>query len=168
MNLINLEFNKEKWFVLKVKYKHEKKVSELLESLNFKIYNPTITVSKKWSDRIKKIKVPAIPGVIFIKTSLKEKNKVFCSSSIKSWLFENNKPVNVNQSELKLFINNLNNLNKKNNNNNNNNVINDKKIKLGDVVFLKHLRVNAIINKLDLKNIWASVEKANLTLKLIR
>ena len=162
MNPSNLEFNKEKWFILKVKYKHEKKVSKLLESLNFKIYNPTITVSKKWSDRIKKINVPAIPGVIFIKTSLKEKNKVFCSSSIKSWLFENNKPANVNQSELKLFINNLNNLN------NRNHVINDKKIKLGDVIFLKHLRVNAIINKLDLKNIWASVEKANLTLKLIR
>ena len=111
MNLNNSEFKNEKWLVLKVKYKHEKKVTKLLESLNSKIYNPTITVIRKWNDRIKKINVPAIPGVIFIKTSLKEKNKVFCSSSIKSWLFENNKPVSVNQCELKLLDKNLNNRN---------------------------------------------------------
>ena len=67
MSLNNLEYNQQKWFVLKVKYKHEIKVSNLFESLNFKIYNLTITVLRKWSDCIKKIKTPAIPE-IFIKT----------------------------------------------------------------------------------------------------
>ena len=157
MNPSNLEFNKEKWFILKVKYKHEKKASELLESLNFKIYNPTITVSRKWSDRIKKIILPAIPGIIFVKTSLKEKNKVFCSSSIKSWLYENNQPVTVNKYELTLLDKSLNKRNW---------IINDNEINLGDVIFLKHLKIDVIVNKIGMSNIWATVKNSNFTLKL--
>lgn len=157
MNLNNLEFKNEKWLVLKVKYKHEKMVSELLESLNYKIYNPTITVSRKWSDRIKRINLPAIPGIVFIKTSLKEKNKVFCSRSIKSWLYENNQPVTVNQNELTLLDKSLNKRNW---------ISNDKEINLGDVIFLKHLKIDVIVNKIGMGNIWATVKNTNFTLKL--
>ena len=157
MNLNNLEFNKEKWFVLKVKYRHEKKISNLLESLNFKIYNPTITILRKWSDRVKKINVAAIPGIIFIKINLKEKNKIFCSSSIKGWLYENKNPVSVNQNELKLLDKSLNKRNW---------ISSNKKINIGDVIFLEHLGINVIINKLGMSNIWASIQNTNFTLKL--
>ena len=104
MSQNNLLLNKEKWFVLRVKCKHEKKVSDILENLNFKIYCPTITVLRKWSDRIKKINLPAIPGIIFIYTNLKEKNKIFNSSSILGWFYENKKPVIVTQEELTILF----------------------------------------------------------------
>ena len=44
-----------KWHVLKVKSMHERKVYNLLESLNFKTYNPFLKLKRKWCDRIKKI-----------------------------------------------------------------------------------------------------------------
>lgn len=91
------------WFVLRVKTRHENKVAELLERQDFKIYNPTIKVKKKWSDRIKTIDLPAIPGIIFIQTSLLEKNKVFCSTSIKGWFYENKVPVTVMDNELEIL-----------------------------------------------------------------
>ena len=74
MNQDNYQFKEDKWFVLKVKPRHEKKVSDLLENLSIKIYNPTIEVFRKWSDRVKKVKLPAIPGIIFVKTNLIDKN----------------------------------------------------------------------------------------------
>ena len=145
------------WFVLMVKPRHEKKVTRLLNKLNFKTYNPTINIVRKWSDRIKKVKVSAIPGIIFIYTNLKEKNKIFYSSSILGWFYENNKPVTVNQNELNLLDKSL---NKKNW------ISSDKEINLNDLFFLKHLGVNVIVNKLGMNKIWAFIQNTNFTLKL--
>ena len=47
-----------KWFVLRVKPNHEKKVTQLLLELNFQAYNPIVKVKRKWSDRIKTIELP--------------------------------------------------------------------------------------------------------------
>ena len=82
MNQNNFQFQEDHWFVLKVKPRHEKKVSDLLENLSIKIYNPTIEVFRKWSDRVKKVKLPAIPGIIFVKTNLIDKNNFYSSSII--------------------------------------------------------------------------------------
>ena len=157
MNLNNLEFNKEKWFVLKVKHRHEKKVTKILENKNFKVYNPTINVFRKWSDRVKRLVVPAIPGIIFIKINLKEKNNVFCSSSIKGWFYENKNAVSVDNKELELLEESLNKRNW---------ISCNKEINIGDIIFLEHLGINIIINKIGMSNIWAYVKNTNYTLKL--
>ena len=135
MSLNNSHFKEDKWFVLKVKPRHEKKVSSILENLSIKIYNPTIEVFRKWSDRVKKVKLPAIPGIIFVKIKLIDKNNFFYSSSIIGWLYENKNPVTVNQKELELLDKSL----------NNKTWINNNKFKIGDVVFLEHLGIDGII-----------------------
>ena len=159
MNQNNSQFKEDQWFVLKVKPRHEKKVSNLLENLSIKIYNPTIEVFRKWSDRVKKIKLPAIPGIIFVKTNLIDKNNFFLSRSIIGWLYENKNPVTVNQKELELLDKSLNNKNWINYN---------KTFKIGDVVFLEHLGIDVIINKLGMSYIWASVRYSNISLKIKR
>ena len=124
----NFQLQEDQWFVLKVKPRHEKKVSDLLENLSTKIYYPTIKVFRKWSDRVKKVEIPAIPGIIFVKTKLIDKNNLFYSTSIIGWLYENKKLVTVNQNELELLDNSL-----------NNRSWNIKNISTGDVFFLEHL-----------------------------
>ena len=159
MNQNNSQFKEDQWFVLKVKPRHEKKVSDLLENLSIKIYNPTIEVFRKWSDRVKKVKLPAIPGIIFVKTNLIDKNNFFYSSSIIGWLYENKNPVTVNQKELELLDNSL----------NNRNWINKKrKIKIGDIVFLEDLGIDVIVNKLGMSYIWASIRHSNISFKIKR
>ena len=154
---LNNSFHNISWFVLRVKTRHENKVAKLLESLNFKIYNPTIRVKRKWSDRIKTIDLPAIPGIIFIQTSLLEKNNVFCSTSIKGWFYENKVPVTVKNEELKMLKKNLESKEW---------VSKDKETKVGDIIFLENLGVNAIINKVGMNFIWAQLKSTNITLKL--
>ena len=159
MSLNNLEFKNEKWFVLKVKYKHEKMVTKLLKGLNYKVYNPTIKVKRKWGNITKTIDLPAIPGIIFIQTSLLEKNKVFCSSSIKGWFYENKLPVIVKDDELEILKKSLGGKSW---------ISKDKVIKEGDSMFLENLGVNALINKLGMNFIWVYVKNTNVTLKLDR
>ena len=158
MNQNNSDFKENQWFVLKVKPRHEKKVSDLLENLSIKIFNPTIEVFRKWSDRVKKVKLPAIPGIIFVKTNLIDKNNFFYSSSIIGWLCENKNPVTVNKKELELLDNSLNQIS----------WIDKNKIKKGDVVFLENLGINVIINKLGMSYIWANVRYSNISLKIKR
>ena len=155
----NSHFQEDQWFVLKVKPRHEKKVSYLLENLSIKIYNPTIEVFRKWSDRVKKVKLPAIPGIIFVKTNLIDKNNFFYSSSIIGWLYENKNPVTVNQKELELLDKSLNSRTWVNNN---------KKFKIGDVVFLENLGIDVIINKLGMSYIWANIRHSNISFKIKR
>ena len=159
MNQNNYQFLEDEWFVLKVKPRHEKKVSDLLKNFSFKIYNPTLEVFRKWSDRVKKVKLPAIPGIIFVKTNLIDKNNFFYSSSIIGWLYENKKPVTVNQKELELLDNSLKNRSW---------IYNNKKFNKGDIVFLEHLGIDVIVNKLGMSYIWASIIHSNISLKIKR
>ena len=149
--------NSLKWFVLRVKPKHEKKVTQLLLELNFQAYNPIVKVKRKWSDRIKTIELPAIPGIIFIKTNLIHKNKIFCSSSIKGWLYENNSPVNVRESEIEALKIGLESKDW---------ISNSKTIQAGDHLLLEELGINTIVSKTGLNTVWAEVLKTNIVIKL--
>ena len=147
------------WFVLRVKTRHENKVAEILESYHFNVYNPTIKVKRKWSDRIKMINLPAIPGIIFIQTTLLEKNKVFCSTSIKGWFYENKVPVTVKEDELEILKKSLGDKIW---------VSNQKVINVGDLLFLENLGVTTIINKVGMNFIWVKLKSNNVILKLKR
>jgi hypothetical protein len=149
--------NSLEWFVLRVKPKHEKKVTQLLLELNFQAYNPIVKVKRKWSDRIKTIELPAIPGMIFIKTNLIHKNKIFCSSSIKGWLYENNSPVNVRESEIEALKIGLESKDW---------ISNSKTVQAGDYLLLEELGINTIVSKTGLNTVWAEVLKTNIIIKL--
>lgn len=58
------------WYALYTMPRTEKKVAERLESKGFSVYLPMFTTIRQWSDRKKKIQLPLIPGIVFIKTSL--------------------------------------------------------------------------------------------------
>ena len=158
MSLSN-SYHNIRWFVLRVKTRHENKVAKILERQDFKIYNPMIKIKRKWSDRIKTIYLPAIPGIIFVKTNLLEKNNVFCSSSIKGWFYDNKVPATVKNEELKNLKKSLGGKIW---------VSKHKEIKRGDLLFLESLGVNTIINKVSMNFIWAHLISTNVTLKLIR
>lgn len=61
------------WFALYTKPRHEFKVALKLQGISVEYYLPTLTVTKKWSDRRKKVEVPLFNGYIFIHSSEKER-----------------------------------------------------------------------------------------------
>jgi len=55
------------WYAVKTKAKKEILAKDYYSAIGIEAYAPTYTTIKVWSDRIKKIKVSAIPGYIFLK-----------------------------------------------------------------------------------------------------
>jgi len=57
---------KNKWYLLYVKPRHEKKVVKLLLENNIEAFSPMVNVVKQWSDRKKIVKQPLFPSYVFI------------------------------------------------------------------------------------------------------
>ena len=75
------------WLVLYVKHNCEKKVHQRLLDLGIETYLPTLTVVRQWSDRKKKLQVPAVSGIVFVRLPITEKNKVFSVAGAVRYLF---------------------------------------------------------------------------------
>ena len=55
------------WYAVSTKAKKELLAKDYYSAIGVEAYVPTYTTKKVWSDRIKKIKVSAIPGYLFFK-----------------------------------------------------------------------------------------------------
>jgi len=55
------------WYAVRTKTKKELLAKDYYLTLGIEAYVPTYTTKRVWSDRIKKIKVSAIPGYLFFK-----------------------------------------------------------------------------------------------------
>lgn len=62
---MNLQLNK--WYVLYVRSRQEKKVHDLLVENDIETFLPIIETVRTWSDRKKKIKVPLFTSYVFVK-----------------------------------------------------------------------------------------------------
>ena len=57
------------WFAAKTKFKGEFKALDFFKSIGVNSYVPSYKTKKVWSDRIKKVTVPAISGYVFFELS---------------------------------------------------------------------------------------------------
>ena len=55
------------WYAVRTKTKKELLAKDYYSALGIEAYVPTYTTKRVWSDRIKKIKVSAIPGYLFFR-----------------------------------------------------------------------------------------------------
>ncbi len=55
------------WYAVRTKAKKELIAKDYYSAIGIEAYAPTYTTKRIWSDRIKKIKVSAIPGYLFFK-----------------------------------------------------------------------------------------------------
>ena len=53
------------WFALRVKSRWEQRVAELVRSKGYEPFLPTCKVRRQWSDRVKQLPMPLIPGYVF-------------------------------------------------------------------------------------------------------
>jgi len=89
-----------KWFALYTKPRHEYKAKEQLAEIDVETYLPTITTTKQWSDRKKKVTEPLFKGYIFIyATEIERANAVTRESIIKTIYF-NGKPAVIPEQEI--------------------------------------------------------------------
>ena len=65
-----------KWFAIKTKAKNEFKARDFFSSFDIESYVPFFKTKRVWSDRIKKINVPAMPGYAFFKINKLDYNLI--------------------------------------------------------------------------------------------
>lgn len=98
------------WKVLYVKSKYELKVEQHLNLLGVEHYLPKVQVIKKWSDRIKKMLVPAFPSYLFVRIEEKDRNKVFAVKGVLRYVRHENRDAALKDEDLNLIRNSQSNL----------------------------------------------------------
>ncbi|MCK4813293.1 MAG: UpxY family transcription antiterminator, partial [Candidatus Marinimicrobia bacterium] len=88
-----------KWYVLRVRPRHEKAVAERL-SEKYEIYLPLIKDRRKWSDRMKTVEIPLFSGYLFIKTTVKMKYYILEDRSVGSFVQFGNRPAIIQEKEI--------------------------------------------------------------------
>lgn len=92
------------WFVLKTKSANEKKTTKQLSEDGYTVFLPMIEKVRQWSDRKKKISVPLIPCVVFVKCEQKELNRFYNYTGVINILKYLNEPAIVREFEIQNLI----------------------------------------------------------------
>lgn len=88
------------WFALYTKPRQEFKALEQLNEIDVETYLPTITVTKQWSDRKKKIIEPLFKSYIFIYSNEMERNSSITRESVIKTIYFNGKPAVIPEIEM--------------------------------------------------------------------
>lgn len=91
------------WYVLYVKTRNELKIAKHLEAQGIQVYCPVRVESRKWSDRIKKVKVPLLPSMLLVYITEANRPHVFEIPGTLRYLFWSGKPAIVPQGEIELL-----------------------------------------------------------------
>lgn len=151
--------SQKKWFVIYTKPNNELKVSDRLNLMGIDNYCPTIIKQRKWSDRIKKLKVPALPSMVLVHIEDKNRNKVFDCPGVVRFLFFNNKIANVPQIDIDSLKNFL--------ERNTTNEVSVDKLDVGDFIKVESFK-NEVgeVSKISPNRIWVKLNSLNMIISL--
>jgi transcription antitermination factor NusG len=106
---VGIENNNEiYWYALYTMPRTEKKVEQRLSLKNIEIYLPLTETIRIWTDRKKKIKIPLIPGFVFIRCKQKEISEALETEGVLNVVSYLKKPAKIHEYEinnLKILIN---------------------------------------------------------------
>lgn len=90
----------DKWYVIKTLSRAEKKTAERLTHTGYEIYLPLQTTIKQWSDRKKKLDLPLIPGILFIRCPESKLTNIYKTQGVYSILKLTGKYAVVREKEI--------------------------------------------------------------------
>ncbi len=88
------------WFVVYTKTNAEKRVQERLHAAGFEVYLPLQESLRQWSDRKKKVKLPLIRSVVFVRCLRTALNGVYAVSGVQGVLKYLGQPAVVRPAEI--------------------------------------------------------------------
>ena len=95
------------WYALYTKPRAEKKTADRLLQQGFEAYCPTYTTLRQWSDRKKKVTLPALPSYIFVHIEEKQRYEVLQDTGVMNFVYWLGKPAIIKDEEmarLKAFL----------------------------------------------------------------
>tara|TARA_B100000886_G_C20089400_1_gene353247 strand:+ start:26 stop:496 length:471 start_codon:yes stop_codon:yes gene_type:complete len=88
------------WFVAYTKFRSEFKASNFFERMGIMAYVPCFEEKRRWSDRIKKIRKPAISGYVFFRIEKLSYSKINVNPFVKNIVKSNGEVVKIKDSEI--------------------------------------------------------------------
>ncbi len=95
------------WYAAYLRYQTEKKVNDELFAKGIECYLPLKPLRHQWSDRVKTIEEPLLPGYIFVRVSMKEYYEVLLARGVLRYVKFENKPAVIPEKQiqsLKIFV----------------------------------------------------------------
>ena len=101
---VNIELSKphvKGWYAVYVRSHHEKKVHQLFEEKGIESSLPLIKISRQWSDRKKKVKMPLFRGYVFVKIEIgKDKQNILQTDGVVKFIGIKEKPSRIADEEI--------------------------------------------------------------------
>lgn len=88
------------WYVVYTYPRHEKAVTEHLQSQSVVAYLPTLLTKSRWKDRSVRLHTPAFPSYVFARISPDQRSRVLGASGVIRILSFNGKPAPIESSEI--------------------------------------------------------------------
>lgn len=96
-----MEANNEKhWFVIYTRYNAEKKLHKVLNDAGYEVFLPLYTTIRQWSDRKKKVEIPLINSVVFVRSTRADLNSLYNFTQVNGILKEQGQPGVVRDQEI--------------------------------------------------------------------
>ncbi len=92
--------DKNNWYVLQTRSRFEKKCHDLLAASGISVFLPLQSVSRTWSDRIKKIETPLFPGYLFVQFNEADRYKILNTSGVSRFVSFGGKYASVHPSQM--------------------------------------------------------------------
>lgn len=88
------------WYVLYTRSRHEKKVHEYLMERGLENFLPLRTISRRWSDRVKKMQEPLFKGYVFVKIAIENKLDVLGVDGVVGFVSKKGRAIPVPEQQL--------------------------------------------------------------------
>ncbi len=88
------------WFALEIRARHEKFVADALFGKGFEVFLPVCLCKRRWSDRIKEIELPLLPGYLFCRFDPQNRLPILVTPGVRQVVGTGKTPVPVDESEI--------------------------------------------------------------------
>jgi len=88
------------WFALQVRARWESSTAVLLSGKGYKTLNPTYSIRKRWSGRVREVNAPLFPGYLFCQFDAQKRLPVLVTPGVISVVSRGRIPVPVDESEV--------------------------------------------------------------------
>jgi len=88
------------WYGLRVRSNFERQVSRLLLAKDIEEYLPVYRTRRVWSDRVREIELPLIPGYVFCRIALDSRTKVLATTGVVGLAGHQNLALPIDEHEL--------------------------------------------------------------------
>lgn len=94
----------DRWYALWVRSRHEKTVADVLLGKGIESFLPLCRSRRRWSDRVREVELPLIPGYVFCRSDMKNRMPILTTPGVVQIVGAAKSPEPVDEIEMQSLI----------------------------------------------------------------